>query len=222
MEVARKEKLLDPPSASSKGVEVFDDRDMWRLLVQVHNYAKGFLLKAEEIDPKHQFYFPPLIQQRDELDHIMRAAFAIVFEDEYKRDLAEDSKLSPAKYAGRQLDKALGHAYRALFDAGDWLGIIYRERIRELMAAYSAETVVAVFPSFRTEIEPRVEQIGLETAALRSTKDIGNKKGLIKGADAYLDLVNELERYWLAVLESRPELDLQEFGQEQCAGQSGR
>lgn len=196
---------------------MFTDQDTWKLLVQAHNYTKFFLLKAEEIDPRHQFFYPPLIQQRDALDHIMRAAFARLYPEEYSSlsDKDRDRESDPDKYAERQLDKALGHAYRAMFDAGDWLGIIYRERVRELMAAYSVETINKVLPEFRPKVEPRIEAIGLETAALRGTKDIGNKKFLIKGAEEYKDLIDELEGYWQAAWGARASLDRQEFGQSQ-------
>jgi hypothetical protein len=191
----------------------------WQLIVKVHMYTKAFLLKAEEIDPGHQFFFPPLIQQRDALDHVMRAAYAQVFPEEYAAEAAHDVDRDPdaQKYTEAQLGKAIGHAYRAMFDAGDWLGIIFRERIRELMAGYSVETVNAVLPVFRSKIEPRVEEIGLETAGLRANKDIGRKPNMIKGADEYQALIDELEGYWKTVCNARAALDKSEYGQPSTA-----
>ena len=186
---------------------MFGDEDTWRLLVKIHNYTKLLLLKAEEVDDKFTFFFPPLVQHRDALDHIMRAAYSKVFPAEYAANQEEAEKLDGKDYADRQLDKALGHAYRAFFDAADWLGMVYRERMRIILSGYSAETINDVLNDFAATVQPRIERISLEIAALRGEKDIGNKKKLIGGADKYFDLTEELERYWLRVVDARVELD---------------
>ena len=190
---------------------MFGERKKWELLVKVHNYAKAIILKAEEVDPDHEFYYPPLIQQRDALDHIMRAAFAWLF-PERMSDPEKESPPDPAEYASKQIDKALGHAYRVLFDAADWLSIIYRERIREYMSSYSPATVYAILPQYRASIEPRIEEICFKIAELRKAKDIGNTNAIVEGVDSYISLIDELEQYLATIRAAKGQLDSVEFG----------
>ena len=194
---------------------MFEDRSQWELLVQVHNTTKTLLLKTEEVDPVHEFYYPPLMQQRDALDHIMRAAFAWVNPETIASQKDADGKpQDPGKYASRQIDKALGHAYRALFDAADWLSIVFRERIREIMSSYRPATIHAVLPEYRQKIEPDIEKICFEIAKLRNNKDIGNDGGLIGGVQVYCDLIDKLEKHLGVIRDAREQLEETEFGQD--------
>ena len=102
---------------------MFDNPQMWQTIVRVHNATKSLLIKAEEIDPSHQFFYPPIIQQRDALDHIMRAALAWIDPETIKNN--SGNLKDPSEYSKRQLDKALGHVYRAFFDAADWVSRNY-------------------------------------------------------------------------------------------------
>ncbi|MBN1343291.1 MAG: hypothetical protein JXQ73_11460 [Phycisphaerae bacterium] len=193
------------------------DGDKWRLIVQVHNMAKALLLKAEEVDPDHEFYYPPLIQQRDALDHIIRAQFALLFPEKLACGVNGQGQ-SPDEYAARQLDKALGHAYRALFDAGDWLSIIYRERIRGTLTEYSRKTMYSVLPEFSKDIEPRINELSSMIAELRAEKDIGNEGKLIDGPSTYIKLIDELEDLWRRVEQAKPRLDEAESGPPRGCG----
>ena len=186
----------------------------WKCLVKIHNYTKALLLMSEEIDLKHEFYYPPLIQQRDALDHIMRAMFAQTWPEEFEEEFGPDG-YKPDEYTPRQLDKAIGHAYRALYDICDWLSIIYRERIREILGSYSRKTIIEKLPEFSTTTEPRIDTISIEISKLRGSKDIAKADEVIKGVSEYKALLIELEGYWRKVQEAVPELDSAEFPEAQ-------
>lgn len=189
---------------------MFQNAEKWNLLVQLHNYCKSLLLKAEELDPKHEFYFPPLIQQRDALDHIVRAEFALIYPDKLPK--GKDGNPEPAtEYAEKQMVKAIGHAYRAFFDAADWLSIIVRERIRGVLANYTRKTIYSVLPEYAEQLEPRIDQICLEIATLRKGKDIGHEGKVIDGVEQYIALINELEEHAMKIMQAQPRLDKVEF-----------
>ncbi len=190
---------------------MFQDKEVWKLIVTVHNFTKMLLLKAEEVDPEHEFYYPPLIQQRDTLDHIVRAAFGILYPEKLPPDKEGNAQV-PEKYARKQMDKSLGHAYRALFDSADWVSLRYRERIRETMGNYSRQTIRSVLPDYGGVIEPRIEEISLEIAELRKNKDIGNEGKMIREVERYKGLIDELEKYWEQLRQVRPELESREPG----------
>ena len=179
---------------------MFDDRTFWQRLVEIHNCTKSFILKAEEVDPQHEFYFPPLIQQRDALDHIVRAATVWVQPPE------KHSTKSP-DYIRIQMDKAIGHAYRALFDAVDWLSIIYRERIREHVSLYSRATILKVLPNYYPKIIPRIEEISLKIADLRNAKDVGTGSNMLDNITKYTQLIDELEGFLKTVRDAMVQLE---------------
>ncbi len=191
---------------------MFDDCEKWELIVVVHNTAKSLLIKAEEVDPDHEFYYPPLIQQRDALDHIIRAACAWLNPTELRKN-PQGKPPNAAEYIERQMDKALGHAYRALFDAADWLSIVYRERIRETLSSYTTATIHAVLPDYHHVIEPRIEKICFEIAELRKGKDIGSAESITEGVQAYVKLIDELEAFLAKIRDARSKFDEVEFGQ---------
>jgi len=189
---------------------MLNDQKKWNSLVKIHNCTKSILLKAEEIDQRHEFFFPPLIQQRDALDHIMRAMFALACPDEFTKTRGAEGTDIEA-YATRQLDKAIGHAYRALFDAADWLSIVYREQIRQMLGDYSRQTIHSRFSDMAQCIEPRIDAISTRIAELRMEKDIGNDDQIIAGVVEYQNLLDELEQHWRRVRDMVPELERAEF-----------
>jgi hypothetical protein len=183
------------------------DRDKWKSLVEIHYMTKALLLKAEEIDHDHEFYYPPLVQQRDTLEHIMRAAFALFYPEDFKKTVVGEGQ-DVSRYATRQMDKAIGHAYRALFDAADWLSIIFREQIHQTLAGYSRQAINTALPDFTPEAQPKIDAICLQIAELRNKKDIGSDDTVISGAEKYTKLVETLEQYWAKVRAAVPLLDL--------------
>lgn len=190
---------------------MIDHKDKWALITEIHNLTKTLVIQSEELDPDHLFYFPIIIQQRDCLDHIMRAAYGWLNPESLKKS---KNGLSDSKdYNGRQMDKALGHMYRAFFDAADWLGILYREKIVGSISIYSPKTIHAVFPSYYMKIVPRIEAISLEIAKVRTQKDIAHTKEILTGVEKYMELIAELAIYMNEVQKTVPVLNKFEFNE---------
>jgi len=185
--------------------------EKWTLIVKIHNLTKALVIQSEELDPQHLFYFPIIIQQRDCLDHIIRAAYGWLHPDNLKKskNAISDSK----DYNGRQMEKALGHMYRAFFDAADWVSILYREKIGESMGNYSLNTIHTIFPNYYTKIVPRLEAISLAIAEVRASKDIVHTKEILTGVDQYMELIAELAIYMEEVQKTIPNLNKLEFGE---------
>lgn len=174
----------------------------WDSIIFIHRHTKELVLRAEERDPEHEFYFPPLVQQRDTLDHIVRAEWACL----HPEDLSDENRAEPEKYAILQLDKALGHAYRGFFDIADWYGLRIREEIADILEPYSRGVIARVLPEQVKTYEPRINVICDEIAAIRNGKDIG-KSVLKDHVSEYVDVLNELDRILSLVRNARPDLD---------------
>lgn len=181
---------------------------LWKKIVQVHGHAKALTLRAEELDPKQEIFFPSVIQQRDGHDHVMRAKAAIlglkVFED----------KPSKQNYEASNLDKALGHEYRAFFDIADWLAILYREKINGALCRYSSESIDAVLPRYYSEIVPKVEKLHREIAAIRNRKDIGSGDGVLEQVEEYRELLDGLDEDWCQIIDSKAALEHRRRGEK--------
>ena len=171
--------------------------EIWQKIIRIHSHTKALILQAEEIDPERAFFLPPMIQQRDALDHIVRARAA-----QLRIIQREDSE----EYIEANLDKALGHQYRAFFDVADWLGIILREQIEDILTELPTEIINQVMPKFYDKTYPRLKTIDLAIARVRGVKDIGNDLSIIPDVEDYYKLINELVDMWLQMAKAAPTL----------------
>jgi len=102
-----------------------------------------------------------------------------------KRELDIKSKiLSPAdeEYIDNNYRKVLSHEYRAFFDIADWLTIIYRTKIKQLLEGRELSSVLEAYPDY-----PKCKEFLIGSneiiAKLREDKDYNN------------ELQNEMIRY---------------------------
>jgi hypothetical protein len=142
------------------------------------------LIKGEEISLNLDGFIQPFKEQRDALEHIIRARAS-------ELDIVKDIE-DTAKYITGNLEKALGHEYRAFFDIADWVGIIIREKVTELMSPYSHECISRVFPLYYIDIRPKLERANLEIADLRNNKDLPKTENIVPGVEKYHAVINEL------------------------------
>src|ERR1017187_8808878 len=157
------------------------DNAYWEKVVKLHAYVKGRMIQAEELDPKLNTFSPAVNEQRSALDHILRAKAAEV-------------GIKPGvdlKYQQIQLDKALGHLYRAYFDVADWLAICIRDRVVKVLKRYSAECIKAAIPEYYRTFRTSLEEIPLAIAELRNRKDIGGSD-LLAEVDHYEEQLDKL------------------------------
>ena len=149
--------------------------ELWRKIVELYNRTKVLTLRAEEIAEDRNSFVPPIVQHRDSLDHITRVMAAEL--DMSPTPFANDEDRS--KYIAANLDKALGHQYRAFFDAADFLGILFREEIEAIQKRFSIEAIESALPDYYSVKLPRVIAFSKKIGKIRERKDIGEGKELL-------------------------------------------
>ncbi len=157
---------------------------LWRELVEIHNHCKSLFILAEETDPELLDFLQPAMEQRHALEHIMRAMAC-------ELGMLEQRNPADSEYIEQSLRKAIGHEFRAFFDAADWLQISLREKTLQMLAGYSNECITAVFPDYYHTIRPRLEQIAQQVATIRTNKDI-TKHETLDLIREYRKIVTEL------------------------------
>lgn len=166
-----------------------EEQEYWRKIVIVHNYAKAILIYCEEADLNQKTFLQPWNELRNSLEHLVR----------YKA--CELGLLTPAespeKYQLANLDRALGHEYRAFFDTCDWLSMVLRKRIREQLGPFIdyPEVIKEVIPHYYSELKPAIDELTQKAADIRTKKDI-------KG-----DVLAEVEHYNQVVLRLKSLVD---------------
>jgi hypothetical protein len=132
-------------------------------LVAIYSRTKKLVLRAEQIDPGARSNIAIFKEQRDALDHIMRA-MAKQFESPGNGECDE--------YCASQFDKARGHLYRAAYDALDGIGVSWKLRINDYLKGVSNEAIKAVYPTYYTEHLPKLDDLDRLIAAHRERKDV--------------------------------------------------
>ncbi len=159
--------------------------DQWTRLVEIHNHAKCVFLCAEEFDPEFLDFVQPVMELRNGFEHIIRAKAS-----ELGLNGEADAKLPD--YIPQSFDKAIGHEYRAFFDAADWFSVCIRDRITKTLEHYSHECIAAVLPEYYPKLRPRIDQTCWEIASIRGAKDIAKGKDLLVEVAKYRAAIDEL------------------------------
>lgn len=137
-------------------------------LVTLYVEVKKLILEAEELDARLESNIAVFKEQRDALDHLMRA-FGKMFSDGSSTD---------TKYLLHQIDKAKGHLYRAAFDALDGIVVSSSARIREeYLKDISPGAIQSVMPEYWNDYLPRLEKLRDDAAHHRAKKDVGDLCG---------------------------------------------
>lgn len=159
--------------------------ETWRDVIHVHQHVKGLMLQGEELDLEQNTFIQPIRELRDALEHIIRVRAA-------EMGIGEDCD---DKYIKVNLDKALGHEYRAFFDVADWVSIEMRGIIRSLVEPFSPECLTAVVPEYYGTYKVEIEQISLDIARIRDSKDAGKRQKILHEVESYrqkLDRIIEI------------------------------
>ncbi len=176
--------------------------ETWRRIIEIHQYAKDLMLLGEEYDPKHRTFLQPMKEQRDALEHIIRARskeLGVLDVDEQKNE----------GYIRGNYDKALGHEYRAFFDCADRLSIVFRETITKSVSVYSNQVLTAAFPDYYEHIRPKVTELCAKVAEVRGKKDISKSKQdeLLEEVRTYNNIISDLRDSLVEMYNHIPALD---------------
>ena len=168
--------------------------ECWAKLIKIHNHAKSIFLLAEEFDPESKDFIQPAMELRHGLEHIIRAQAAVLG---INADAGDDDD-----YVAHSFDKAIGHEYRAFFDAADWLSTALRKRIITTLTPYPSECIKDVIPAYYSNIRARIDEISKQIAEIRGAKDVarnsdidakvGKSETAILEVAKYREIISEL------------------------------
>lgn len=180
------------------------DQEKWSTIIELYQDLKHVTLLAEELEfESFKTFLQPVLEQRSALDHICRAMSS-------EAHMVEENVASD--YVSGNFDKAIGHLYRAFFDAADMLSILLRGRVLDVLEGFDVECITAVCPDYFKEVRPRVEQISAEIAGIRESKDI-KVKAAIDDVKCYDNLLDELRGMYNGLLTKVP--SFQEYASKQ-------
>jgi hypothetical protein len=175
------------------------NNELWGKIVTVHNTSKALFIWCEESDIRLNSFLQPNNELKNAWEHAIRAkANELGFTAEPANN---------ADYIEANLDKVLGHEYRAFFDICDWLSVNLRKRIIDYLGPYDNEAINAVIPTYYTDIRPKYERFCSEIAKLRATKDIGKSHEIVEHVADYNGIVLELIGQMETISASVPALE---------------
>lgn len=174
----------------------FLPRDLQQLkeLSELYIQAKSLILYSEEVDPDSRSNLQVIKELRDSHDHIMRVV---------EIRLASDKVLSE-DYCEKNLQKAIGHVYRAAFDALDGTIVSLRQKISEILLNYPLDVIKNVLPDY-WEVKIQLEKLTSTIAAHRARKDVGADIG--KTLDDYVADIESIKVFYSKLLQACPALD---------------
>lgn len=155
----------------------------WDSICQIYFLTKHYLLLAEELSDDFDTFLQPVKEHRDAFDHVARV---------YGYKFLQNDIKDFDTYRNENMNKAVGHAYRAFFDTADWLSYICRQKIRQLLTGKTYDEIVSKYPDY-----PQVKKLLLEAATsiakIRENKDISdNINELVKEVNEYKTLLDRL------------------------------
>lgn len=156
--------------------------DNWEILCKIHILTKHYTLLAEEYNISTRAFLQPMKEQKDAYEHIIRA---------YTRKcekcvLSEDDQ----EYMSKNIEKAIGHEYRAYFDTIDYLTICLRELIANELSGVSYKDLVEAYPEY-DKYKKILIDIPEQIVKYREKKDIGSSE-MLKFASEYGKVVDDL------------------------------
>lgn len=154
-------------SEGESGRQGFTGADIQQLkkLAELYIQAKGLILYSEEIDPESRSNLQVIKELRDANDHLMRVVAA-------RLSVNPPSDPKDATYCHSNLEKAIGHVYRAAFDALDGTILSLREKVAKILGAYPQEVIKDVIPEY-WNMRISLDKLTNRIATNRAAKDVG-------------------------------------------------
>lgn len=175
----------------------FSEEETSRLkeTVDLYIFVKELILLNEEHDPGSVTYLQVLNELRNAYDHLNRV---LAVKLGIKEDVDESS------YSLTNIDKSLGHVYRACYDSLDWFLINTIEGIQQELKDYTPEEIQAVIPEYYSDIRPKLYEYQNQITELRAKKDIGNRNS--DSIERYTAIAQYLQNVWKLIIERRNDL----------------
>jgi hypothetical protein len=158
------------------------NEELWKKIIVLHNTNKALFIWCEDNGVQLKSFLQPNNELKNAWEHVVRAK---------ANELGMTSAPDP-EYIKRNLDKVLGHEYRAFFDICDWLSMNLRAKLIELLQPYDNTAINTIIPTYYTEIRPQLDKICNEIAKLRSTKDIALTDDIQQHVNDYNEIIKKL------------------------------
>lgn len=167
-------------------------RDYWNPICEVYFLTKHYLLLGEELSEDFDTFLQPVKEHRDAFDHIVR-----VYGSGFSKDLPKNLDA----YRESNMQKALGHVYRAFFDAADYLSYICRKKIRLLLEGIEPAEIEKRYPNYRNT-KTMLSNVAREIAQIRGNKDVNtNGDEIIGEVRHYQEILDRLIKEYEAIYE---------------------
>ena len=157
----------------------------------LYSKTKKYILRAEQVDPESRSNIAINKEQRDALDHVMRA-LSEYFEKGEKAD---------GDYLCAQIDNARGHMFRAAYDALDGTGVSYKIRIDKTMLGISNEAISAVYPEYFDHLI-EINELDEKLAEHRNAKD--ERRTKMSNLDNYCATIERLDELSKTIIGKTP------------------
>lgn len=170
-------------------------KTFWNDFCYIYNQSKELYILAEEYDDELSSFIQPIKEHKDALEHIVRA-----YSKYYSLNPNTSNLSKNTEYIEQNLSKAIGHAFRAFYDAADILSIILREKLSVNLANHKYEEIINVWPDYE---EKRIILIDMPKrfAKLRTEKDIAkesyDKTAMVKEYRECIDTLFEIYDYYI-------------------------
>lgn len=157
-----------------------EELDKLAKLTALYREAKALVLYSEEIDESASSNVQVFKEFRDAFDHLMR-----VFNNKF------NDEVQPDNYAAANIDKAVGHVYRASFDALEGASIAIRRRIIEF-TRYPIAVLSNVFPDY-WKWKACIDELEEKFIEYRAKKDIADLSAMEELFDSYVRDLRQLQ-----------------------------
>lgn len=164
-------------------------------LDKLYQDVKSIILYSEEIDPTSSCNLQIIKELRDAFDHLMTVIHSHLVDQTIETDEINSRS---------NIDKAIGHVYRAGFDACDGTIISLKDLIEREFNKYHYDVIMEVIKDY-WDIRKSIHQVIANVSMHRSKKDIGEASD--EALSAYIEDMGILGDIYAKLLEYGPALE---------------
>lgn len=159
----------------------------WDSICQIYFLTKHYLILAEELSDEFDTFLQPVKEHRDAFDHVARV---------YGYKYLQNDVKNVETYRTENMNKAVGHVYRAFFDTADWLSYICRKKIRLLLTGKTREEIISSYPQY-DELKSMLNDVPIAIANIRKNKDVSDDiTELVEEVEGYRAILDKLLKYY--------------------------
>lgn len=196
---------MDIPPAMPSPFSPHDAEKLGKL-AKIYIQAKELIIYSEEVDEESKSNLQIIKELRDAFDHLMRVISVRVGESSGKSD--------PDQYCQDNIEKAIGHVYRAAYDALDGTALSLKSKIHTNLNGVPSSCAKEIIPHYwenRANLEAATNSIVQQ----RTGKDVSSGDLEHKFLQ-YLDAIEKLKEFHNLTL--RHGVLLSECANEQSQG----